>query len=108
MLFFVTGANGSGKTSCLPVLSRLLPDFKVHDFAEVGVPDHVDAIWRQETTQYWISTYVVQYHPKGQHVVVSGEAVFGEVHAIGPAGALYHHQQPCRYAMVAMEHLPAR
>jgi hypothetical protein len=34
MLFFITGANGVGKTACLPHLLRLLPDFVVRDFAD--------------------------------------------------------------------------
>ncbi len=50
MLFFVTGGNGAGKSSCIPSLARLLPDFAIHDFADLGVPQNPDAIWRQETT----------------------------------------------------------
>jgi len=79
MLFFITGANGVGKTACLPALARQLPDFAVHDFADRGVPENPDARWRQETTGLWLRTYIEKHQPQGRHVVVSGEAIFGEI-----------------------------
>ena len=79
MLFFITGANGVGKTACLPALARRLPDFAVHDFADLGVPENPDARWRQETTELWLRTYIEKHQPQGRHVVVSGEAIFGEI-----------------------------
>ncbi len=79
MLFFITGANGVGKTACLPHLSRLLPDFVVHDFADLGVPPSPDARWRQETTERWLQTYLKEHQPLRRHLVVSGEAILGEV-----------------------------
>lgn len=79
MLFFITGANGVGKTACLPILKRLLPDFSVHDFADLGVAPSPDARWRQETTEQWVHTYLGKHQPQSRHLVVSGEAVFGEI-----------------------------
>ena len=79
MLFFITGANGVRKTACLPALARELPDFAVHDFTDLGVPENPDARWRQETTELWLQTYVEKHQSQGRHVVVSGEAIFGEV-----------------------------
>jgi hypothetical protein len=79
MLFFITGANGAGKTACLPPLARQLPDFRVHDFADLGVPANPDARWRQETTERWLRTYIEKHQPEGRHVAVSGEAIFGEI-----------------------------
>jgi len=79
MLFFITGANGVGKTACLPALARQLPDFTVHDFADLGAPADPDARWRQETTELWLRTYTRKHQPQGQHLVVSGEAIFGEI-----------------------------
>lgn len=79
MLFFITGANGVGKTACLPLLARQLPDFTIHDFADMGVPANPDAHWRQETTELWMQTYIEKHQPQGQHMVVSGEAIFGEI-----------------------------
>ena len=54
MIFFVTGASGSGKTACMPHLRRLLPHVVVYDFDTVGVPPHAGAAWRQQTTEYWL------------------------------------------------------
>ena len=79
MLFFITGGNGVGKTACLQALARQLPDFVVHDFADLGVPETPDARWRQETTELWLRTYIEKHQPQGRHVLVSGEAIFGEV-----------------------------
>jgi hypothetical protein len=79
MIFFITGANGVGKTACLPTLARQLPDFGVHDFADLGVPENPGARWRQETTELWLRTYIEKHQPQGRHVVVSGEAIFGEI-----------------------------
>jgi hypothetical protein len=81
MLFFVTGGNGAGKTACIPPLTRLLPEFAIHDFADLGLPEKPNAIWRQETTELWIRTYIEKYQPRGQHTVICGEAVFGEIYA---------------------------
>jgi len=79
MLFFITGANGVGKTACLPGLTRELPEFAVHDFADLGVPEKPDARWRQETTELWLRNYIEKHQPQGRHVVVSGEAILGEI-----------------------------
>jgi hypothetical protein len=79
MLFFITGASGVGKTACLPALARQLPDFTVHDFADLGVPENPDARWRQETTELWLRTYIEKHQPQGRHAVVSGEAILGEI-----------------------------
>ena len=74
MLFFITGANGVGKTACLPALARLLPDFVVHDFADLGVPANPDARWRQETTELWLRTYLEKHQPQRRNAVVSGRS----------------------------------
>jgi hypothetical protein len=79
MLFFITGANGVGKTACLPALARLLPDFVVNNFADLGVPANPDARWRQETTELWLRTYLEKHQPQRRNVVVSGEAILGEI-----------------------------
>lgn len=81
MLFFVTGANGAGKTACIPALARLLPTAAIHDFADLGVPEHPDIIWRQLTTEAWLRRYIETYQADRRHVVISGEAVFGEIQA---------------------------
>jgi hypothetical protein len=65
MLFFVTGASGSGKTACLPYLRQALPQVRLYDFDAVGVPPHAGAIWRQQTTEYWLHQALVhQMEPR--------------------------------------------
>src|SRR5262245_13440790 len=64
MLFFITGTNGVGKTACLPALKRVLPEFAVHDFADLRVPPEPDARLRQETSELWVRTYLERHKPK--------------------------------------------
>jgi hypothetical protein len=54
MIYFVTGASGAGKAACIPYLKKLLPNIKIFDFDEVGVPENADKIWRQKSTEYWL------------------------------------------------------
>jgi hypothetical protein len=78
MIFFVTGASGSGKTACMPHLDRLLPQVRLYDFDAVGVPPHAGAIWRQQTTEYWLRQALVhQMEPRD--TLVCGGAVLGEI-----------------------------
>ncbi|MFC1710746.1 hypothetical protein ACFLZJ_01150 [Nanoarchaeota archaeon] len=52
--FFITGAEGTGKTSIIPYLKENLPNLEIHDFDEVGVPENPPLQWRLDTTLYWI------------------------------------------------------
>ena len=54
MLFFVTGASGSGKTAIIPRLRQRLPQVAVYDFDSIGVPPDADAAWRQQATERWL------------------------------------------------------
>lgn len=56
-IFFITGTSSSGKTTLTHYLkSKLSNDlFAVYDFDENGVPPNPDKIWRQETTDYWLT-----------------------------------------------------
>ncbi len=78
MIFFVTGASGSGKTACMPDLARLLPDVDLHDFDEVGVPAGADKRWRQETTDGWLRRGIACGR-SGRDLMVCGGAILGEV-----------------------------
>jgi hypothetical protein len=78
VIFFVTGASGSGKTACMPDLARLLPDVALHDLDEVGVPAGADKAWRQRTTEQWLRRGI-QGGTEGRDLVVCGGAVLGEV-----------------------------
>ena len=54
-LFFITGVNGAGKTTIVPLLRRTLPaHYVVYDFDQRGVPDNVTHQWRKDETTYWI------------------------------------------------------
>ena len=52
--YFITGAEGVGKTSIVPFLRNHFLTYSVHDFDDVGVPKNPHPNWRLETMQYWI------------------------------------------------------
>lgn len=78
MIFFVTGASGSGKTACMPELARLLPQAALHDFDEVGVPPGAGKVWRQATTEGWLQRGLACAR-EARDLVVCGQAVLGEI-----------------------------
>src|SRR5882724_3091842 len=78
MIFFVTGASGSGKSACLPRLSELLPEIALHDFDELGVPVDADKAWRQRTTEDWLRRGIA-YEAQGRSMMICGGAVHGEI-----------------------------
>ena len=78
MVFFLTGAGGSGKTACMPHLRRLLPQVILYDFDAVGVPRSAGTVWRQETTEYWLQQALV-HQVEARDTMICGGAVLGEV-----------------------------
>jgi uridine phosphorylase len=78
MIFFVTGASGSGKTACMPDLARLLPSAEVRDFDSLGVPPNADKVWRQQSTEEWLRRGM-ELARDGRDLVVCGTAVLGEI-----------------------------
>lgn len=78
MLFFVTGASGSGKTACIPGLRKRFPEFDIHDFDERDVPVDAGTRWRQQQTEYWINKGI-ENQRLGKDTVICGGAVFGEI-----------------------------
>jgi broad-specificity NMP kinase len=54
LAFFITGTSGSGKSTIVPILKKLLPEFSVYDFDEIGVPSGADQKWRQEASNKWL------------------------------------------------------
>lgn len=55
-IYFITGVNGAGKSTIVPLLKKYLPDsFLVYDFDEIGVPENIDGNWRKKTTSYWMN-----------------------------------------------------
>ncbi len=79
-IFFITGTSGSGKSTVMEHLKKLLPEshFVVHDFDEVGVPSDADQAWRIATTQYWIKR-AQQYAAQNKTTVICGVTVPSEV-----------------------------
>ncbi|MBU4070031.1 MAG: hypothetical protein KJ646_03530 [Nanoarchaeota archaeon] len=53
-IFFISGAEGVGKTTILGHLIRELPDKDIHDFDEIGVPKNPKLSWRYKTTKHWL------------------------------------------------------
>ena len=53
--FFITGAEGTGKSSIIPFLKTKVSELEIHDFDEVGVPEDPPLQWRLDTTLHWIN-----------------------------------------------------
>lgn len=78
MLFLVTGASGSGKTACLPMLKELMPEIVWFDFDDFGVPENADKVWRQKTTEKWLQK-ASELQADGKDTGLNGNVIFGEV-----------------------------
>jgi hypothetical protein len=85
MPYFITGASGSGKTACLPKLKSLLPDFTIHDFDDIGVPEGADKKWRQKSTEKWLQRLI--QHDQNKSFLL-GQMVLGEILACPSAKKL--------------------
>jgi hypothetical protein len=79
MLFFITGASGSGKSTCLPLLMSEAPEIAWHDFDEVGVPSPCPPEWRAQTTEHWIRTAIENQAQGQKDTAILGGAILGEV-----------------------------
>lgn len=91
MLFFIPGANGSGKTTVIPELRRLLPDMQIYDFdrypdrktgRQIATPEE-----RQDIAEEWLQVALAN---APQHTIVSGLGIMGEVFACPSAPQLDH------------------
>lgn len=78
MLFFIAGASGSGKTSCIPLLKKLLPEATIADFDDIGVPENPDKQWRQAATEKWLQRYLSEVN-KHSIFCICGQVVLGEI-----------------------------
>lgn len=92
-MFLVTGASGSGKTSCLGPLRDLHPEIAWHDFDELGVPPKPDKKWRHRQTEHWVNT-AIQYQNEGRDTGICGNIILGEVLAC-PSGSQLDHVATC-------------
>jgi hypothetical protein len=78
VVFFVTGAGGSGKTAALPHLRRLLPELVFCEFDSVRVPHDAGNMWRQQRTEYWLQQALV-HQAEGRDTMILGGALLGEI-----------------------------
>lgn len=76
----IIGASGSGKSAVMPYLSKLMPELRLYDFDEIGVPDDADAAWRQRTTVQWLAK-LNRDHAK-QPCCLLGQMVPAEIYSV--------------------------
>lgn len=89
MLLSVTGASGSGKSTVLPVLVKMLEAEAVVcvEFDSVGVPSGADTSWRHGVTEQWVQRAVAQQR-QGRHLLLCGQVPVGELLAAPSASRL--------------------
>jgi hypothetical protein len=87
MMFFVTGASGSGKSASLPGLQAALPAMEWRDFDEFGVPSPCPRGWRPQATERWINL-ALENQRQGKNTGVVGGAIMGEILACPLAPAI--------------------
>lgn len=85
MIYFVTGASGSGKSACVEPIARLLPQAKVHDFFEICATSTYFANWdtraiekRQRATEFWLQQAAAN-RKDGLDTIICGGVVLGEI-----------------------------
>jgi len=78
VIAFITGTSGAGKSVLVPLLKKRLPNFEVHDFDEVGVPEDVDLSWRLKTTNYWLEI-AKKNLANAKSTIISGSTVPDEI-----------------------------
>jgi hypothetical protein len=78
LVFFITGASGSGKTACFEPLSARHPNIHWYDFDERGVPPDADTAWRQGQTEAWLIT-ALEHQAAGEDTAICGGAIPGEI-----------------------------
>jgi len=79
--FFITGAEGVGKTSILKLLNAKLPkaNFDIHDFDELGVPlENLSLQWRLDATYHWIDK-AIKNQKKNLNTIIVGLSLPSEV-----------------------------
>ncbi len=91
MLFFVTGASGSGKSAIIPALRRLLPAVAVDDFDHHPIQEQIGMMTtpeqRQMVAEVWLHTALAR---RSHDSVICGLGVMGEVFACPSVTQLDH------------------
>jgi hypothetical protein len=78
MLFLMTGASGSGKTTCLERLGGLVPGVVLHDFDTIGIPENATPAWRVEADEIWLER-ALDLQQDGRDVLLAGQTPLGEL-----------------------------
>ena len=83
-VYFISGVCGTGKTSTLAHLKKLLPAdlFDIRDFDERGVPDGGGLEWHNGETSYWLQI-ASENAKQGKSTIICGFAnpeIFKNVH----------------------------
>ena len=83
-IYFISGVSGTGKTSTLEQLKKILPQetFDMRDFDERGVPDGGGQQWHDKETRYWLDTAAVNAQ-NGKSTVISAAIIpeqFKKIH----------------------------
>jgi hypothetical protein len=78
MLFLITGASGSGKTTCLERLGDLVPGVVLYDYDTIGIPENATPAWRVEADQIWLDR-VLEHQHEARDVLLAGQTPLGEL-----------------------------
>lgn len=78
MLLKLTGSSCAGKTTFARAMAGRMPRLAVHDFDEVGVPEHPDHQWRHQTTEAWVRR-ALEYQDRGIDLLLTWQTPLGEV-----------------------------
>lgn len=87
-VYFVTGACGVGKSTLLPILRKMLPSFDIHDFDELGVPEHPGIEWRIATTLHWLEVAKAKANVS---TIILGLTIPQEVEALAEPGHMINY-----------------
>lgn len=76
IIYIISGASGSGKTTIIPDLKTILKkDISIYDFDDIGVPKDADTLWRQASTEKWLQRLLSE----NKDVCLLGQIVLGEI-----------------------------
>jgi len=76
--YFITGAEGTGKTSIIPFLKEQVSYIEIHDFDDIGVPLNPPLKWRLDTTLHWIKK-AIKNQEKGISTCIVGLSFPNEI-----------------------------
>jgi len=77
-IYFISGAEGVGKSTLIKLLTKKLPKIDIHDFDEKGVPSNPPLSWRINTTKDWINL-ARDNEKKGMNTIIVGLSFPSEI-----------------------------